>query len=170
MNRTNSRSSKASIPGRHVGVPQIQTGPKDATDRELIALLQANARDSAANLARKLGIARTTVLARLSRLERDKVIVGYTALLGQDSRDELLQAYVGISVQPRTGRAVELRLSKMPELRQLSTVAGEFDYIAVLRSESAARLDSLLDEIGSVEGVVRTTTNVVLALRINRQA
>lgn len=157
-------------PSRPEGVPSTLAGPRDATDRALIALLQANARDSAANLARKLGIARTTVLARLARLERDRVLVGYTAVLGQDMQDASLQAYVGITVQPRAGRGVELRLSKMPELRQLSTVAGEFDYIAVLRAESAARLDALLDEIGGVDGVTRTTTSVVLARRIDRQA
>jgi len=46
------------------------------------------------------------VLSRLTRLERDKVIVGYTACLGQDLRDASLSAYVGITVMPRTGRAV----------------------------------------------------------------
>lgn len=156
-------------PARPEGVPHVTAGPRDDIDRALVALLQANARESAANLARQLGVARTTVLARLARLERDKVIVGYTAVLGQDMRDASLQAHVGISVLPRAGRAVEQRLARMPELRQLSTVAGEFDYIALLHAESAARLDELLDEIGGVEGVSRTTTSVVLARRIDRQ-
>ena len=49
---------------------------KDQIDRDLIALLQANARESTANLARKLGVARTTVVERLARLERDGVVVG----------------------------------------------------------------------------------------------
>ena len=47
----------------------------DALDRSLLTLLQANARESTANLARKLGIARTTVVARLARLERDGVSI-----------------------------------------------------------------------------------------------
>lgn len=144
--------------------------PRDALDRELLALLQANARESTANLARKLGVARTTVLARLSRLERDGVIVGYTVRLGQDVADRALQAYVGITVQPKAGRDVVRRLERMPELRLLSAVSGEFDYIALLRAESAARLDALLDEIGEIDGVSRTTTSIVLARRIDRLA
>jgi DNA-binding Lrp family transcriptional regulator len=147
-----------------------QAGPRDALDRGLIALLQTNARDSAASLARKLGVARTTVLARLARLERDKVVVGYTVCLGQDLQDASLNAYVGITVMPRTGRAVEQRLSRLPELRQLCTVSGEFDFLALLQAESPGRLDALLDEIGEVEGVTRTTTSIVLARRIQRQA
>ncbi|MGA0612410.1 Lrp/AsnC family transcriptional regulator [Caldimonas sp. KR1-144] len=146
------------------------TTPRDALDRELLALLQANARESTANLARKLGVARTTVLARLSRLERDGVIVGYTVRLGQDVADRALQAYVGITVQPKAGRDVVRRLERMPELRLLSAVSGEFDYIALLRAESAARLDALLDEIGEIDGVSRTTTSIVLARRIDRLA
>ena len=166
MTRTRGPSHR---PARAEGVPLALASPRDDTDRALIALLQSNARESAANLARKLGVARTTVMARLARLERDKVLLGYTAVLGQDLNDTALHAYVGISVQPRAGRSVEQRLARMPELRQLCTVAGEFDYMALIRAESAARLDALLDEIGGVEGVSRAITSVVLARRIDRQ-
>ncbi len=144
--------------------------PVDATDRALINLLQANARSSTAELARKLGVARTTVVARLARLERDGAIVGYTVRLAADAADAGVQAYVGITVQPKAARAVQRRLEAWPELRQLCTVSGEFDAIALLRADSTGRLDALLDEIGEIDGVVKTTTSVVLALRVDRRA
>jgi len=144
--------------------------PRDELDRALITLLQADARRSAVDLARQLGVARTTVLARMARLQRDRVIVGYTARLGPDVQDSGLEAYVGLVVQPRAGRQVEARLSRLPEVRQLSTVSGELDYLLLLRTASASRLDAVLDEIGSIEGVVRTTTSIVLARRIDRMA
>ena len=53
---------------------------------------------------------------------------------------------------------------------QLSSVSGEFDYIAVLQAPSTQRLDALLDAIGQVDGVQKTTTSVVLAVRIDREA
>lgn len=142
----------------------------DPTDRALITLLQANARDSTANLARKLGVARTTVVARLAKLEREGVIVGYTVRLGQDDQRPAVQAHVGITLQPKAGAAVIRRLQKLPELLQLSSVSGEFDYIALLRADTTTRLDALLDEIGEIEGVLKTTTSVVLAVRIDRSA
>jgi DNA-binding Lrp family transcriptional regulator len=142
----------------------------DKLDRDLIALLQANARDSTANLARKLGVARTTVLARLTRLERDGVIVGYTVRLAQDLGEASVQAWVGITTQPKSARDVTQRLARLPELRQLCSVSGEFDYLALLRAGSTARLDALLDEIGAIDGVLKTTTSVVLALRVDRTA
>ena len=140
----------------------------DTLDRRLLALLQANARTSAADLARQLGVARTTVLARLTRLEKQGVITGYTVRLAQDAADAGVQAYVGITTEPKSARLVTQRLAALPELRQLCSVSGEFDYLALLRAESTVRLDALLDEIGAIDGVLKTTTSVVLALRIDR--
>ncbi len=142
---------------------------RDTLDRELLALLQTNARASAAELARTLGTARTTVLARLSRLERDGIIAGYTVRLAQDMLDQGLQAFVGLTVQPKAGRAIEARLERMPEARQLCAVSGEFDYVLLLlHADSAVRLNALLDEIRNLEGVVKTTTSVALAWKIER--
>ncbi|MBL8328024.1 MAG: Lrp/AsnC family transcriptional regulator [Rubrivivax sp.] len=141
----------------------------DDTDRALLALLQADARMSAADLARRLDVARTTVVARLARLEREGVILGYTVRLAADASDTGVQAYVGITVNARAARTVLLRLQALPELRLLSSVSGEFDYLALLRAESPARLDVLLDEIGLMDGVSKTTTSIVLAQRIDRR-
>jgi len=144
--------------------------PRDQMDRDLIALLQANARESTAELARKLGVARTTVIARLERLERSGVIVGYTVRLGLDEAERGVQAWVGITTEPKSARDVTRRLAALPELRQLCSVSGEFDYLALIRTDSTARLDVLLDEIGEIDGVMKTTTSVVLALRVDRTA
>lgn len=140
----------------------------DELDRRLLALLQANARASTAALARRLGVARTTVLARLARLERAGVIVGYTARLAPGDAERAVEAFVGIVTDPKQARLVTQRLAAIPELRQLCSVSGEFDYIALLRADTTARLDTLLDEIGEIDGVARTTSSVVLARRIDR--
>ena len=88
--------------------------------------------------------------------------------LARDEGANAVEAYVGIGVQPRAGAGVTARLASLPELRQLSSVSGEWDYLALLRADSTARLDAVLDEIGGFEGVLRTTTHVVLARRIDR--
>lgn len=140
----------------------------DGTDRELLALLQANARESVTTLGKKLGIARTTVIARMERLQKSGVITGYSVRLNQATLEQSLQAYVGLSVQPRAGRDVLKRLARMPEIKLVCSVSGEFDYVAWIRADSPNALDRLLDEIGETEGVSKTTTSVVLAERVNR--
>jgi DNA-binding Lrp family transcriptional regulator len=143
-------------------------GQLDATDRELLSLLQTNARESVTTLGKKLGVARTTVLARVKRLEQSRVITGYSVRLNQAALERSLQAYVGLSVAPKAGRDVLKRLAKMPEIKLVCSVSGEFDYVAWIRSETPDVLDRLLDEIGDIEGVSKTNTSVVLAERINR--
>ena len=140
----------------------------DEIDRQLIALLQINARESVATLARLLGIARTTVNSRLERLEKNKVISGYGVRLGQHVIGGGLQAYVGIKVQPRSGKEVVRRLSAMGQVQQLCAVSGEFDYVAWLRTDSPEQLDQMLDQIGSVDGVEKTTTSIILSSKVDR--
>ncbi|MFG6448018.1 Lrp/AsnC family transcriptional regulator [Roseateles sp. BYS180W] len=152
----------------HGGASALDWGLRDPVDRALVTLLQANARESTASLARKLGVARTTVVAKLARLETDGLIAGYTVRLGGEAVARGVQAYVGITVQPRAGRDVVRRLAQLPELRQLASVSGEYDYMALIHAENTARLDALLDDIGEIEGVIKTHSSVLLALRVDR--
>ena len=157
-------------PHTHGAAPLPDTRPPvlDEIDRQLIAALQINARESVAMLARQLGIARTTVTSRLARLEKAKVITGYGVRLGQRVVDGGLQAYVGIKVQPRSGKDVVRRLSAMAQVQQLCAVSGEFDYVAWLRTDSPEQLDQLLDQIGGVDGVEKTTTSIILSSKVDR--
>ncbi|AVA37132.1 MULTISPECIES: Lrp/AsnC family transcriptional regulator [Cupriavidus] len=141
----------------------------DQTDRHLLALLQANARESAANLARALGIARTTVVARIARLEKIGVIAGYGVRLGRQMEDNSILAFCGLSVQPKASPAVVRALQRFPEIEELNSVSGPVDYMAVIRCDSHARLDKLLDEIGMLDGVNHTQTSIVLARKIDRR-
>ena len=137
----------------------------DELDRNLVALLQANARESVANLARQLGVARTTVIARIARLEKTNVIAGYSVRLGQDVLDASMHAYVGIIIAPKYGADVLKKLNRMPEVQLLCAVSGEFDYVAWLRADSPERLNDL---IGGLAGVERTTTSIILSRKIDR--
>ncbi|WP_316151654.1 Lrp/AsnC family transcriptional regulator [Cupriavidus sp. BIC8F] len=141
----------------------------DTTDRHLLSLLQANARESAANLARHLGIARTTVVARIARLERSGVIAGYGVRLGQRMEDNAILAYCGLSVQPKAASAILRALQRLPEIEEVNSVSGPVDYLVAIRCDTHDRLDRLLDEIGMLDGVNHTTTSIVLARKLDRR-
>lgn len=141
----------------------------DITDRHLLSLLQANARESAANLARQLGVARTTVVARIARLERTGVIAGYGVRLGQRMEDNPILAYCGLSVQPKAAPAILRALQRLPEIEEVNSVSGPVDYLVAIRCDTHDRLDRLLDEIGMLDGVNHTTTSIVLARKLDRR-
>lgn len=140
----------------------------DELDQHLLTLLQANARTPAATLARQTGAARTTVLARLARLERQGVIAGYGLRLGRPLPAAAIRAHLSLSVAPRAGPAVVRAMQRMIEVRQMWAVSGPFDYLAWIECEDTAQLDRTLDRIGSLEGVRRTETSVILGVKIDR--
>lgn len=141
----------------------------DEKDRALLALLQADAREPAASLARKLGLSRTAVQDRVRKLERQGVILGYTLRLASEV-DELdyAQAYVDISVDPKRSPEIVPRLQSFPEIRALYAVSGEYDLIARIVAPMLEDIDVVLDEIGALPGVHRTRSSLVLSSKFER--
>ncbi len=139
----------------------------DETDLALIALLGENARLPVATLARKLGLARTTVQARLDRLENNGVIAGYSLRLGKSARPPL-RATVLISIEPRSAPAVLARLKSLSEVRRVHTTSGRFDLIVTLESTSTEALDETLDRIGEAKGVKSSESLIHLATKLDR--
>lgn len=141
----------------------------DETDRALVAALSENARLPVADLARKLGLARTTVQARLDRLESRGAIAGYTLKRGPDLQP-VLRATVLISVEPRATAAVLARLKSLDAVEKLHTTSGRFDMIATLCAETTEALDRTLDTIGEAKGVKASESLIHLSTRIDRSA
>ncbi len=141
----------------------------DETDRALLSLLAENARLPVATLARKLGLARTTVQARLDRLEASGVIAGYTLRLGQKAR-ATLHATALVSIEPRSGPAVLARLKSLPQVRRVHTTSGRFDLIVTLEAETTQALDDTLDRIGEAKGVRSSESLIHLSTKLDRGA
>jgi len=140
----------------------------DDLDDHLLARLRDNARESVAELARALGLSRTTVQSRLARLERTGVIAGYAVRLSEAREATLIHAFVMLTVEPKQASAVTAALKSMAGVRRLQSVSGPFDMIAAVEAPNVADMDALIDEIGSLRGVERTNSSIVLATKIDR--
>ena len=140
----------------------------DKLDRELIGLLRANARAPISELARVLNLSRTTVQSRLERLERAKRITGYTVRLSEAHERGQIQAYVTITVHPKQAGIVAEEMKRMEGVRRLQSLSGPADMIALADAPSAAEMDALIDAIGALDGVERTTSSIVLGTKFDR--
>jgi DNA-binding Lrp family transcriptional regulator len=140
----------------------------DDTDRKILALLRENARASSVELARRAGISRTTLQARMERLERAKIIAGYTIRGDSEHDRQAIRAHIMITAVPKLAPSVETALRKIPDVRTLHSVSGTFDMVAVAVTESVADMDRLIDRIGALDGVERTDTAIILSTRIDR--
>jgi DNA-binding Lrp family transcriptional regulator len=138
------------------------------TDGKLLALLKANAREPTASLARKLGLARSTVQERIARLEREGIVKGYTVKLSDDAEARRLRAVVMITADPKQAERVAAELRRMTEVRSLAAVSGAYDMMAVVETDTPARMDAALDRIGKATGVARTVTSIILSEKFAR--
>ena len=140
----------------------------DETDQRLIALLRENARTPVADLARAMGLARTTVQARLDRLEARGDIQGYTVRLGSEAAP-LLRATILLQIEPRAGPAVLGRLRPMPGVIAVSTTSGRYDLLIDVAAHTTDALDAMIDQIIAERGVTRSESLVHLSRKIDRR-
>ncbi len=140
----------------------------DEIDDRLIAALRADARAPTASLARGLGLSRTTVQSRLERLQRTGVITGFTVRLSDAHQRGQIHAYVMITVSHKQSTQVIAAIRRMPAVRLLQSVSGPFDLIAEVVAPSVAEMDALIDGLGALPGVDRTTSSIVLSTKIDR--
>ncbi|MEM1430206.1 MAG: Lrp/AsnC family transcriptional regulator [Pseudomonadota bacterium] len=141
----------------------------DEIDNRLLAALAADASQSTTALARHLGLARSTVQARVEKLKRSGVIAGYTIRLGAEISRRRIRATVLLQIEPRSTAAVLSRLKSMPEVESCATSTGRVDLILSVVTEETARLDALLDQIGTIPGVRTTESLIQLALKWDRR-
>ncbi|MEM0937370.1 MAG: Lrp/AsnC family transcriptional regulator [Pseudomonadota bacterium] len=141
----------------------------DSLDERLLAALAADASQSTTALARVLGVARSTVQARLERLKGRGVIAGYTIRLGGEIARRRIRATILLQIEPRSTAAVLSRLKAMTEVEACHTSTGRVDLILSVAAEDTERLDQVLDKIGTVPGVRGTESLIQLSTRWDRR-
>ncbi len=139
----------------------------DETDRKLLTLLSENARAPVATLARQLTLARTTVQARIDRLETSGAIAGYTLRLGDIARPRI-RATALLSIELRAGPAVLQKLKTLRAVETVHTCSGRVDLIVTLSADSTEELDDTLDQIGEAKGVKSSESLIHLSTRLDR--
>jgi len=135
----------------------------DDIDQQLIGLLRDNARASLVSLAKALRVSRATVQNRISRLEANGTIVGYTVRLKPEAQAHRIRALTTIAVEGNRGDAVIRALRGDPAVQTLHTTNGRWDIVAELRAESLEEFDRVLGRIRLVDGIASTETSLLLS-------
>ena len=136
----------------------------DNIDREILNILQQNARTSNAEIARQVGMAPSAILERIRKLEARGVIMGYEARLDPEALGLHLLAFVSVLSNDRAGdtRTGDM-LAQLPEVQEIHHIAGEDCFLVKVRVRDARTLGRLLRErFGADAGVRSTRTTIVL--------
>jgi DNA-binding Lrp family transcriptional regulator len=134
----------------------------DALDQQLISLLRTNARLSVAALAHKLKVSRGTITNRITRLEDDGVIVGYTVKLRPDSEPNEIHAWMSIAVEGNETRAVIASLLGEPGVAEIHDTNGRWDLMASVRASTLSQLSEVLERVRLIKGILNTETSIHL--------
>ena len=136
----------------------------DDIDKQLLALLRQNARPSVVDLAKTLKISRATVQNRISKLEKEDIILGYTVKLKHEAEVEsnAVKIVMSISAEAKDEAQVLKELQSFHEVISVYHTNGHWDLIAEVRAENLSLLGGLLVRIRAIKGIIQTETNLLL--------
>jgi DNA-binding Lrp family transcriptional regulator len=134
----------------------------DALDRGILQELNVDARRSHREIAHRLGVSPTTIIARVQRLERDGIIHGYIPLLNDEALGFDLTATIGIRISKGKLREVEERLARDPRAYAIYDVTGDYDALLIGRFRDRRDLDRFVKHALQDPHIERTNTQVVL--------
>ena len=132
----------------------------DDKDRQILDLLRADARLPLKSLAAKVGLARSTLRDRLSRLETDGIIRGYRAEIADDGPG--VSAYLFIRLKSTPAPDLIAFLRRMPAVKSCASLTGDTDLLVGLAAPNTDQVNGLRDRIASHEAVADLTTSIVL--------
>jgi len=135
----------------------------DKTDERLIAALRHDARASLSDLAMQVGLSRTTVRARIERLQHRGDILGFTVVLKEDVLRDPVRGLMMIGIEGRGAARITRPLHGLPEVRAIHSTNGRWDLIVELGTETLEALDQALARIRMLDGVSTSETSLLLS-------
>lgn len=135
----------------------------DDIDSRIISALSMDGRRSYAEVGAEVGLSTAAVHERVKKLLERGVIRRFTISVAPEAVGLNFTAFVAIRNDGGVHcRDVMARVSALPQVLELHSVAGEYDLLAKIRTTHANGLEEVLYQIKAIPGVVRTTSTVVL--------
>jgi DNA-binding Lrp family transcriptional regulator len=134
----------------------------DKTDFKILKNLLVDARLSARQLSLKLGLSTVTILSRIQKLEKLKIIKGYSALLDDQQLGYDLTAVIEIMAKKGKMIEVENEISSFENVCAVYDITGETDAIIIAKFKNRIELSKFVKNISSRPNVENTITHVVL--------
>jgi Lrp/AsnC family leucine-responsive transcriptional regulator len=137
----------------------------DSLDKKALQYLVRHGRATWADLGELLDLSAPSAADRVRKLEEQKIIRGYAALIDAASLGYALTAFIAVTLASHRNRAVFLRgIEKLDQIVECHHVSGDDDYLLKVRCRGTQDLDHLLAaELKEKIGVARTRTTIVLS-------
>jgi len=134
----------------------------DKIDEKILKNLLVDARSSARQLSLKLGLSTVTVLSRIKKLEKEKIIKGYTSVLDHEKLGYDLTAVIEIIAKKDKLVQVEDKLSGIENVCAVYDVTGNTDTLIIAKFKGREDLSKFIKNLSAISNVESTITHVVL--------
>ncbi|MDH3191482.1 MAG: Lrp/AsnC family transcriptional regulator [Nitrosopumilus sp.] len=134
----------------------------DETDKKILKNLIVDARLSARQLALKLGMSTVTILTRIKKLEKAKIIKGYTAVLDHEKLGYNLTAIIEIIAKKDKIINIEEELAKIENVCGVYDITGNTDSLIIAKFKERNELSEFVKGLSTIPNVENTITHVVL--------
>ncbi len=134
----------------------------DETDEKILKNLMFDARLSARQLALRLGMSTVTILSRIKKLEKMKIIKGYTTLIDHEKIGYSLTAIIEIVAKNDKIVDIENEVSKFENVCGVYDITGSTDTIVIAKFKERNELSTFVKDLASIPNVENTITHVVL--------
>lgn len=134
--------------------------PVDVLDARILLALDDDPHASILQIAKALGISRNTVHARLQRLDRDEVLVGFSHRITPTSLGYPLVAFVALALSQRDGPDAAAELYGIPEVMEVHFTTGDADLLTRVVAKDTLDLHRITNRILEIDGIQRTNTMI----------
>lgn len=138
----------------------------DALDGRLIRALAETPRAGIMELARQLGVARGTVQARLDKLLARGVVTGFGPDLDLPALGYQVLAFTTLEIAQGRLDDVVSHIDAIPEVLEVHAITGPGDLHCRLVAKTNDHLQTVINRILEVQGIVRTSTVIALTTQI----
>ncbi|HOB09224.1 MAG: Lrp/AsnC family transcriptional regulator [Limnochordia bacterium] len=136
-------------------------------ERKLLEILERNSRISLEQLAAVLEISEAEVAELMAKLEQDRVVLGYHAVIDWEKANrELVTALIEVKVTPQRGLGfdnIAERIYQYPEVTSVFLMSGGFDLTVIIEGKTMKDVAMFVSQkLAPMEGVQSTATHFVL--------
>ena len=140
----------------------------DTIDYQILSCLKENARENATNIGQKINLSTSAVIERIKKLEASGLIERYTLMINPAMTGREQNAFISVRLEhPQFTEEFTEMVHNHPDITECHYIAGDFDFMLKVATESSKTLEGVLNYIKAINGVALTRTSVVLSTNKN---
>jgi|TARA_B100000809_G_scaffold197758_1_gene197442 DNA-binding Lrp family transcriptional regulator len=134
----------------------------DDRDIKILNHLLTDARQSARQLAHRLGVSTVTMISRMKKLEENKIIKGYSVRLDHELLGYDITALIEIKTRKGTMLEIENEIAKQDNVIAVYDITGDADIVVIAKFKNTNSLSSFVKKLLEITNVENTVTHIVL--------